>query len=89
MEIDANGHAGLVFASGSAGSKLLGLAVGNADGDGVTLNAGSITVDLNYIGLNLAGSAFGKPATASTYRRSRRTTESASMRLERRVPSQT
>ncbi len=59
VEIDANGHAGLVFASGSAGSKLLGLAVGNADGDGVTLNAGSITVDLNYIGLNLAGSAFG------------------------------
>jgi hypothetical protein len=59
VEIDANGHSGLVFQSGSAGSKLLALAITNAMGNGVTLNAGSITLDLNFIGLNLKGVAFG------------------------------
>ena len=59
VEVNANGHSGLVFQSGSAGSKLLALAIANAKGNGVTLNAGSITVNLNYIGLNLKGVAFG------------------------------
>ncbi|HEY5426989.1 MAG TPA: hypothetical protein VIJ77_10590 [Candidatus Tumulicola sp.] len=57
--IDANGHAGLTFGAGSTGSKLLAFAIGNARSNGVTLNAGSITLDLNYIGLNRAGSALG------------------------------
>jgi hypothetical protein len=43
VEVDANGHAGLVFDTGSAGSQLLGMAVANAAGNGVTLNAGFIT----------------------------------------------
>jgi hypothetical protein len=59
VEINANGHGGFDFESGSAGSKLLALAIDNAIGNGVTLNAGSITLNLNYIGLNLRGVAFG------------------------------
>ena len=59
VELNCNGHAGLTFALGSDGSQLLGLAIGNATGNGVTLNAGSITLDRNYIGLDLAGAALG------------------------------
>jgi hypothetical protein len=59
VEINCNNNAGLVLAAGSDGSRLLGMAVDNASGNGVTLNAGSITLDGNYIGLNLAGVAFG------------------------------
>lgn len=59
VELDCNRHAGLVFGTGSDGSQLLGLAVCNAAGNGVTLNAGSITLDNNYIGLDSAGAAFG------------------------------
>ena len=58
-EIDCNARAGLQFAAGSAGSRLLGLAVDNASGNGVTLDASSITLNRNYIGLNLRGAAFG------------------------------
>ena len=57
VEINCNGHAGLTFALGSDGSQLLGVAVANANGNGVTLDAGSITLNDNYIGLNLAGTA--------------------------------
>ena len=59
VEINANGHAGIVFAAGSAGSQLLGVAVDNANGPGVTLDASSITLSGDYIGVNLAGAAFG------------------------------
>jgi parallel beta-helix repeat protein len=59
VEIDCNAHAGLQFAAGSGGSQLLGVAVDNASGSGVTLNASSITLNDNYIGLDLTGSAFG------------------------------
>jgi parallel beta-helix repeat protein len=59
VEVDGRGHAGLRFAAGSAGSQLLGLAVDRAGGDGVTLAAGSITLNGDYIGLNLAGRAAG------------------------------
>jgi len=59
VELDCNGHPGLRFAAGSAGSQLLGVAVDDASGNGVTLNAGSITLDSDYIGLNLAGAAAG------------------------------
>lgn len=57
--LDCNGHAGLVFDVGSQGSQLVGLAVGNAAGNGVTLVAGNITLNNNYIGLALDGSAAG------------------------------
>jgi parallel beta-helix repeat protein len=59
VELNCNNNAGLVFAPGSSGSALLGMAVGGASGNGVTLVAGSITLNENYIGLNLAGSALG------------------------------
>jgi len=59
VEVDCNGHAGLVFATGSDGSQLLSLSVCNASGNGVTLNAGSITLNSNYIGLDLTGAAAG------------------------------
>ncbi len=57
--LDCNGNAGLVFDVGSQGSELVGLAVGNAGGNGVTLVAGNITLNNNYIGLALDGSAAG------------------------------
>lgn len=57
--LDCAGNAGLVFGAGSQGSQLMGLAVGNAGGDGVTLVAGGITLSNNYIGLALDGSAAG------------------------------
>ncbi|MGH3068769.1 MAG: beta strand repeat-containing protein [Streptosporangiaceae bacterium] len=59
VEIDANGQAGLEFARGSSGAQLLGLAVDDAGGDGITLEASNITLDRNYIGLNLSGASFG------------------------------
>ena len=59
VEIDANGQAGLEFAPGSSGSRLLALAVDDAGGDGVTLEASNITLDGNYIGLSLSGAASG------------------------------
>jgi parallel beta-helix repeat protein len=59
LEIDASRHAGLRFAPGSGRSRLMGIAMDDASGNGVTLNAGPITLDGDYIGLNLAGMAFG------------------------------
>lgn len=59
VEMNCNGERGLDFAPGSDGSRLLALAVDNAAGDGVTLEASNVTLDGNYIGLNLAGAAFG------------------------------
>jgi parallel beta-helix repeat protein len=59
VAVDCNGSAGLRFAAGSARSRLLALAVDDASGDGVTLNAGRITLNLNYIGLDLTGAAAG------------------------------
>ena len=63
VALDFNGHPGLLFAVGSGGSQLLGVAVDDASGNGVTLDAGSVTLNDNYIGLNLAGA---RPATAAT-----------------------
>jgi hypothetical protein len=59
VEIDANRQAGLEFAPGSSGAQLLGLAVDDAGGDGITLEASNITLDRNYIGLNVSGASFG------------------------------
>src|ERR1700733_7504388 len=59
VEVNCNGKAGLVFGKGSAGSELLGLAVGAARGSGGALGAGHITVNDDYLGLNLTGGALG------------------------------
>ncbi|HTU81158.1 MAG TPA: hypothetical protein VMF61_03460, partial [Candidatus Acidoferrales bacterium] len=59
LALNANGHAGIVFASGSAGSQLLALAVENASGNGVTLDASAITLNHDYIGVTPSGSAAG------------------------------
>lgn len=59
LTLDFNGHAGLVFALSAQGSSIYGLALGNADGHGLTLNAGSVTLDKNYIGLAADGTALG------------------------------
>jgi len=59
VEVDCAGHRGLQFASGSAGSAVLGLAVDGAAGDGVSLRAGRVTLDDDYIGLNLRGKPDG------------------------------
>ena len=62
VALDFSGNPGLLFAAGSAGSQLLGVAVDDARGNGVTLDAGSVTLNDNYIGLNLAGAAAGNGA---------------------------
>ena len=60
VAINASGHPGLRFAAGSNQAKLLGLAVDRASGAGVTLEkASSVTINSDYIGLNLAGRAAG------------------------------
>lgn len=59
VEIDCNRRAGLVFAAGAARSQLLGVAVGNARGAGVTLGASRVTINDDYIGLDRAGHALG------------------------------
>jgi hypothetical protein len=59
VAINCNLRAGLRFAAGSARSELLGVAVDNAGGNGVTLDAGRITLNRDYIGLNLRGRAAG------------------------------
>ena len=59
VEINCDGHAGLRFSPGSADSELLGVAVGDASGNGVTLDADAITLNGDYIGLDLAGAADG------------------------------
>src|SRR5579863_3139626 len=59
VAIDCNGHPGVVFGAGSGGSQLLGVAVDHASSDGVTLDAGPVTLDGDYIGLDLAGAAAG------------------------------
>jgi parallel beta-helix repeat protein len=59
VALDFSRHPGLLFGVGSGGSQLLGVAVDDASGNGVTLDAGSVTLNDNYIGLNLAGTADG------------------------------
>ena len=59
VEINCDGHAGLQFSAGSADSELLGVAVDDASGNGVTLGADAITLNGDYIGLDLAGAAAG------------------------------
>ncbi|MFO1163251.1 MAG: DUF4214 domain-containing protein [Reyranellaceae bacterium] len=58
VEVNFNGNEGLTFSTGSSGSGLFGLALGNSGDNGVTLNASSITIDKNYIGIHANGSAF-------------------------------
>ena len=57
LAINANGNAGLVFATSANNAQLVAIAVENANGSGVTLNASSIMVKSDYIGVNLAGAA--------------------------------
>jgi parallel beta-helix repeat protein len=59
IEINCSRHGGLRFAAGASGSQLLGVAVDRAGGNGITLRARSVTLDDDYIGLNLAGAAAG------------------------------
>jgi parallel beta-helix repeat protein len=59
VEIDCNWRAGLVFRAGAAGSQLLGLAVGDAGRAGIILGASRVTINDDYIGLDLAGHALG------------------------------
>ncbi len=57
--LDFNGNSGLTFAAGSAGSSLLGVAVGGASGNGVTIELNGVTVAGDYVGLTTSGSANG------------------------------
>lgn len=57
--VNANGHRAFRFDPGSGGSQLLGLSITEASGNGVTLTAGGITLNYNYIGLTTAGRSRG------------------------------
>lgn len=59
VTLDFNGMSGLVFAQGAAGSVLVGLALGNAAGHGITLIGSGITIDKSYVGLAADGSSLG------------------------------
>jgi hypothetical protein len=59
MEINCRDRAGLVLRAGAAGSQLLGVAIGNARGAGVTVDASHVTVNADYIGLSRTGTALG------------------------------
>ena len=59
VAINCHRHLGLVFGPGAGGSSLLGVAVDRASGAGVTLVARHITLNHDYIGLNLAGHPAG------------------------------
>jgi parallel beta-helix repeat protein len=55
--IDFLGAAGLSLAKGADGSQVLGLAVGNAAGDGIAVAAPSVMIAGNYIGLTISGAS--------------------------------
>jgi hypothetical protein len=55
----ANSYNGLSFDTGSARSGMSGLAVIRSSGNGITLNAGSIALLLNQIGVDLSGADAG------------------------------
>jgi parallel beta-helix repeat protein len=55
VEINCHRQAGLRFALGAGRSRLLGVSVVRASGSGVTLNASRVTLDGDYLGLDLAG----------------------------------
>lgn len=57
VEVNFNDRRGLIYASGSEGSILRGLALDDASGAGVSLFANAITVVANYVGLD----RFGRP----------------------------
>jgi parallel beta-helix repeat protein len=59
VELNCNGNGGLVFGAGSDTSQLLGMSVGGASGNGITLEGSSITLAGNYVGLASDGSALG------------------------------
>lgn len=55
--IDFGGATGITLAKGADGSQLLGLALGNASGDGVSVAAPAVTIAGNYVGLTTTGDA--------------------------------
>jgi parallel beta-helix repeat protein len=59
VAVNFGGRPGLRFAPGSRGSQLLGIAADDAGGNAVTLDAGFITLNADYIGLDLLGAAAG------------------------------
>jgi hypothetical protein len=59
VTLNYQGQAGLTFGFGAGGSELLGLALGNASGHGVTLFGSNITIDKCYIGLAANGADLG------------------------------
>jgi parallel beta-helix repeat protein len=59
VAVDCNGNAGVVFAKGSDWSQLVGLAIYNAKAEGVSLEAGGVTLNGNWIGLDLDGAGSG------------------------------
>jgi hypothetical protein len=59
IAVSFDGHHGLVFARGSAGSDLIGIAIDKAGGSGVTLEGGYIRLNDDYFGLTRSGAPAG------------------------------
>lgn len=55
--IDFSGATGLSLAKGADASQVLGLALGNASGDGIAVAAPGVTIAGNYVGLTTSGAA--------------------------------
>ena len=74
------GRPGWSSRRGSSGAQLLGLAVDDAGGDGITLEASNITLDRNYIGLNRPARRSAITGTGFSLRLRRGGTRSARIR---------
>jgi parallel beta-helix repeat protein len=55
--INFAGATGIRIDEGADGSQVLGLALGNAAGDGITVAAPSVTIADNYVGITISGAA--------------------------------
>lgn len=59
LGVDFQGAVGLVLTEGAEGSQILGLALGNAAGAGISIAAPAVTIAANYIGLTPTGGTLG------------------------------
>lgn len=59
VEIDFNGNCGIKFTNNSDGSEILGLALTNSSGSGITIESDNVSVYQNYIGIDLNGNKKG------------------------------
>jgi len=63
VQLNLNGHAGLVFNSGAANSVVEGLSIFGGAGAGISINDNGITVSGDFLGVQADGTTVGANAT--------------------------